>query len=223
MSSPRLSAAELRERGPGALAHVSCARFDQAGAVAAQHRARLGLEHDGRESRSADAPADEKAGIVAHLSRLEGAVGPAEAPRTFRIAFAQCLRRERLAGDRLDLGVVPEPKIERIHAACPGRLVDRAFERGRSRRLAGRPHEQRRADVDADDFVRRGNCWARIERVRYLRGRFDEIVEGARHRLDVMVERRQAALVVDADAKPLTRRAVDGPPGRTSGRVAARA
>ena len=86
--------------------------------------------------------------------------------------------------------------------ACPGRLVDRAFERGRSGGLAGRPHEQRRADIDADDFVRRGNRWARIERVRCLRGRFDEIVEGARHRLDVMIERGQPALAVDADAKP---------------------
>ena len=45
---------------------------------------------------------------------------------------------------------IADAEIQRIHSAGRGCFVDRALQRDRSGRLARRPHEQRRADVDAD-------------------------------------------------------------------------
>ena len=50
---------DLRERGPGALAHVVGADLHEAGPVGAQGGARVGLEHQRRKRRRAHAPADE--------------------------------------------------------------------------------------------------------------------------------------------------------------------
>src|SRR5439155_1303737 len=58
---------DLGERRPGALPHVMRADLHRAAAVAPDHRARLRLEHQCRERRRAHAPADQEAGIVAHL------------------------------------------------------------------------------------------------------------------------------------------------------------
>jgi len=80
---------DLRQRGPCALAHVMGADLHGAGTVAADHRARLGLEHQRGERRRADAPADQQAGIVTRRSRLQRPLRPAEALGAARVAFAQ--------------------------------------------------------------------------------------------------------------------------------------
>ena len=74
---PRSGQARSRRPGPCRRAAVSTS----AGAVGAQHGARLGLEHRRREERGAHAPADEEAGLVAHLPRLRAA-GPAQPKRS---------------------------------------------------------------------------------------------------------------------------------------------
>ena len=73
-------------------------------------------------------------------------------------------------------------------------------------RLAGRAHEQRRAGVEPHRLVRGRDRRARIERVRGVGGRLEEVVEGARHRLGVMIERGQRAIAVGAEAQGLARR-----------------
>ena len=221
MIEPEPVGRDLGERGPGALAHVVGPGLHDAGAVIPDHRAGLRLEHQRRKGRRAHAPADQQAGLVAHLPRRERAPRPAKALGALRVAFAQGLRGERLAGNRFHLGVVLEAERERIHPAGLRHLVDRALERDRARRLAGRAHEQRRAGVEPHRFMRRGDGWARIERVRGVRGRLEEIVEGARSRLRVMVDGRQRAIAVRAHAQRLPRRRADGPRDRTSARDAA--
>ena len=101
---------DLRQRGPGALPHVVSPDLHDAAAVAAQHRLGLGLEHERGKRRRAHAPADEQAVIIAHLPGCERTALPAELPGALRVALAQRLGGERLAGDRLDLGIVLEPK-----------------------------------------------------------------------------------------------------------------
>ena len=63
--------ADLRQRRPGALAHVVGAGLNERRPVAADHGAGVRLEHHGGEGRRADAPADEQPVRVAHLPRLE--------------------------------------------------------------------------------------------------------------------------------------------------------
>ena len=223
MSSPSPSAA-IWASAVQAPWPMSCAPVSiSAGAVAAQHRARLGLEHQRRKCRRAHAPADEQAGLVAHLSRLERALRPAEALGALRIAFAQRLRGERLAGDRLDLGVVLEAEGERIHSAGPRRLVDRALQRDRSGRLAGRAHEQRRAGVEPHRLVRGGDGGARIERVRGVGGGLEEIVEACSTRSWRDGRSRSARRRRRCRCAASGGSARDGRPGRTSARGAARA
>src|ERR1700720_2503817 len=135
---------DLRERRPGALAHVLSAKLDQAGPVAPDDGSGLAREkHDGREGRGAETPPDQQPVLVTHLSRRQGAPCPAKARRTLRVALAQRLGGERLAGDRLDLGVVPEAEFQRVQAGRLRHLVDRAFQRDAAARLAGRAHEER--------------------------------------------------------------------------------
>ncbi len=196
---------DLGERGPRALAHVVGADLHRAAAVAPQHRTRLGLKHQRREGRGAHAPADQHAGVVAHRPRLKRALRPAEALGAVRIAFAQRLGRERLAGDRFDLGIVREAEGERVHAAGEGCFIDRALQRQRAGGLAGRAHEQRRAGVDAHGLVRGRDRRAGVERVRGVGGRFVEVVEGAGGDLGVMIDRGEPARVVDAEAQFLAR------------------
>ena len=198
---------DLRERGPGALAHVVRADLHHAACRRWRSTARAcGLEHQRREGRRAHAPADQQAVLVAHLPRRQRAARPAEALGALRVAFAQRLRGERLAGDRLDLGVVLQAERQRVHAAGLRHLVDGAFERDRAGRLAGRAHEQRRAGVEPHRLVRGGDGRAGIERVRDVGGRLEEIVERARRGLGVMVDRRQRAVAVGAQAQRLPRR-----------------
>ena len=203
---PKRIGRDLRERGPGALAHVVRADLHDAAAVAAQHRARLGLEHQRRERSRCPRPSRPAARLVAHLPRRERRRCPAEALGALRVALAQRLRGERLAGDRLDLGVVLQPEGQRVHAAGLRHLVDRALQRDRAGRLAGRAHEQRRAGVEPNAFVRRGDGRAGIERMRGVGGRLEEVVEGARRRLGVMIDRGQRAVAVGAHAQGLPRR-----------------
>ncbi|GCC46875.1 hypothetical protein chiPu_0030808, partial [Chiloscyllium punctatum] len=145
---------DLRQRGPGALPHVVRTGLHHALAVGTDHRARIALEHDGRERRGADSPADQEAVLVAHLARLQRTSRPAETLGRPGVALAQRLGGERLAGGRLDLGIVLQPELQRIDAAGERRLVDRAFQHDRSGGLARRAHEQRRAGVDADRLMR---------------------------------------------------------------------
>jgi hypothetical protein len=54
----------------------------------------------------------------------------------------------------------------------------------------------------------RGGDGARVERMRGVGGRLEEIIEAARRRFGVMIDRGQQAVTVGANAKPL-------PGGRT--------
>ena len=62
---------------------------------------------------------------------------------------------------------------------------------------------------------------ARIERMRGVGGRLEEIVERAGEHLGVMVDRGQPAIAVGADAQSSGGSASDGRPGRTCVRGAA--
>ena len=137
------------------------------------------------------------------LPWLKGSFRPAKALRALRVAFAQGFRGKWLAGDRFDFGIVLETEGERVHPAGPCRFVDCTFERNRSRRLAGRAHEQRRAGIGPDRLVRGGNRRTRIKRMRGVGGGLEEIVERARRDLRVMVDRSQNAIGIGADAHPL--------------------
>ena len=182
------------------------ADLHDAAAVSPQHGFGLGLEHERRKRRRADAPADEQSVRVAHLPRCERAALPAETLGALRVAVAQRLRGERLARDRLDLGIVLEPKGQRIHAAGLRHFVDGAFERDRAGRLSGCAHEQRRSGIDPNGFMRRGDGRARIKRMRSVGRRLEEVVEGARRRLRPMIERRQLAVDVGTHPQGLPRR-----------------
>ena len=187
----------------------------------AQHRPRLRLEHQRRERRGAHAPADQQPGLVAHLPRRQRARRPAEALGALRVAFAQRLGGERLAGDRLHLGVVLQAERQRVHAAGLRHLVDGAFQRDAAGRLAGRAHEQRRAGVEPHGLVRGGDRRAGIERVRGVGGRLEEVVEGAGRGLGVMVDRGQRARRRRCPGAASAASARGGRPGRTSARAAA--
>ena len=197
---------DLRQRRPGALPHVVRADLHDAAAVATQHRLGVAREHQRRKRRGADAPADEQSVTVAHRPRREGAALPAEALGRPPVAFAQSLRGKRLTGDRLDLGIVLEPKRQRIHAAGLRHLVDGAFERDRACRLAGSAHEHWRADVGPNGFVRGCDGGARVGRMGGTGSRLEEIVECARHRPGAMIDRNQLAVLVGAQAQGLPRR-----------------
>ena len=82
---------DLSERGPGALAHVVRADLHDAAAVLTQHRFGLGLEHERRKCRRADAPADQQSVTVTHLPGRERAALPAETLGALRVAVAQRL------------------------------------------------------------------------------------------------------------------------------------
>jgi hypothetical protein len=60
--------------------------------------------------------------------------------------------------------------------------------------------------VSSDRLVRRGDGRTRVKRMRGVGGRLEEVVEGARHRLRVMIDRGQQAVAVSANAKPLAGR-----------------
>ena len=82
---------DLSQRGPGALAHVVRADLHDAAAVLTQHRFGLGLEHERRKCRRADAPADQQSVTVTHLPRCERTALPAETLGALRVAVAQRL------------------------------------------------------------------------------------------------------------------------------------
>jgi hypothetical protein len=82
---------DLGQCRPGALPHVMCADLHRAGSVTPDRRAGFGLEHQRGEGRGAHAPTDQKAGIVAHLPRLERTLRPAEARCTLLVAGSQRL------------------------------------------------------------------------------------------------------------------------------------
>src|SRR5436305_10219796 len=137
------------------------------------------------------------------LPWLKGSFRPAKALRALRVAFAQGFGGKWLAGDRFDFGIVLETEGERVHPAGPCRFVDCTFERNRSRRLAGRAHEQRGAGIGPDRLVRGGNRRARIKRMRSVGGGLEEIVERARCDLRVMIDRSQKTVCVGADSQSL--------------------
>src|SRR6476661_3975180 len=89
---------DLSQCGPGALTHVVRADLHDAAAVSTQHGSGLGMEHERRKCRRADAPADEQSVRVAHLPGCERAPFPAETIGALPIAVAQRLGGERLAG-----------------------------------------------------------------------------------------------------------------------------
>jgi len=128
-------------------------------------RASAGKWGHGENGRS-HAPAHQKAVLVAHRAWRQRAAGPAEALGALGIAFAQSLRRERLAVGRVGFGIVGEPEVERIHAAGLGRLVHCRFERCRSGCLARRTHRARRTDIEPQAFMLDQDCRGGIERQR---------------------------------------------------------
>ena len=169
---------DLGERGPGALAHVVRAGLHHAGAVAAD--APRGPPPGTSAPGTSPCPCpSRRAGRRRRASAGARAAGRDQPKRSAPcgVAFAQRLRGERLAGDRLDLGVVLQPERERIHAAGLRHLVDGALQRDRARRLARRAHEQRRAGVEPHRVVRCRDRRARIERMRDVGGGLEEVVE----------------------------------------------
>ena len=181
----------------------------------AEHRAGLGLEHQRRKGRGAHAPADQQPGLVAHLPRRQRPAAPSRSARrpgrSIRAAPSRRTACRRSARPRHNSS---RRNCQRVHAAGLRHLVDRAFERDRAGRLAGRAHEQRRAGVEPHRLMRRRDGGAGIERVRGVGGRLEEIVEGARGGLGVMLDRRQRAVARRRPAAASGGSARDGRPGR---------
>ena len=202
---PEAVGGDLRERGQGALAHVDRARLDDGRSVAAERRPRLGGEHRAVEHGGSHAPADEEAVLVAHLPGRARPPRPAERLRAPGVAFAQRLRRIGLAGDRLDLRVIHEPEVKRVHAASLGGFVNGGLERRRPGGEARRAHGAGRADVVARGFVTNGDRRARVQHARDAGGRLDEFVEAARRRDRVMRYRGEPAVPLHAESDPLPR------------------
>src|SRR5207302_10995058 len=96
----------LCQRSPRTLAHVLSAKLDQTSPVVPQDRPCVALEQDGREGGGAETPAHQQPVLVTHLPRRQGTPLPAKARGALRVALAQRLGGERLAGNRLDLGVI---------------------------------------------------------------------------------------------------------------------
>ena len=85
------------------------------------------------------AVADELAPLP-HRARLRIALRPAEFLGTAIVAILQRLAGERLVDVLLEVGIVLEPKLERIDAERIAKLVHRAFERIDTRRGSGGAH-----------------------------------------------------------------------------------
>src|SRR5271155_2243278 len=113
----------------------------------------MALEHECRKRRCANAPADQQSVMVTHLPGSERAALPAEALGALSITLAQRLRGERLTGNRLHLGIVLQPKGQRIHCAGVSHFVDGAFERNGTCCLSWCPHEERRSGIDPHSFM----------------------------------------------------------------------
>ena len=141
--------------------------------------------------------------LVTHLSRRQRTPRPAEARRTLRVALPQRLGGERLAGNRLDLGVISQAEFQRVDAGRLRHLIDRAFQCNAAARLSGRAHEDRRSRVQPHRLGGRRDGRAGVERVADLDRGLEEIVEAARGRPHMVVDRRQRALAVGAEAERL--------------------
>ena len=91
---------------------------------------------EGRRHAHADQPA-----AVADLAGASATPGPAEPVGAGAQALVQTALRERPAGLlRIDLGVVDDAQLDRVHAQLLGQFVDRHFQRHQARSLAGRAH-----------------------------------------------------------------------------------
>ena len=193
----------LCQRRPGTLAHVLSAELDQTTPVAPQNGPGLALEHDGREDRGAETPTDQEPVLVTHLSRRQRPPRPAKTRRTLRVALPQRLGGERLARDRLDLGVIIQAEFQRVDAGRLRHLIDRAFQCNAAARLSGRAHEHWSSRVQPYRLGGRGDSRAGVERVADLDSGLEEIVEAARGCPHMVVDRRQRAVAVGAEAERL--------------------
>ncbi len=87
--------------------------------------------------------------VFADRARLGVALRPAEAFRPNAIAVLESIARPRRTVGRRDVGIVAQPKFDRIDAEPGGQFVHRTFLHQHAGRLAGRAREGRRHDIRA--------------------------------------------------------------------------
>ncbi len=197
---------QLGHDGVGARPDVGCAAADACGAVAADRRARLASGLVVGEGHPGHAVADQPAPI-AHRAHGRFAPRPAEPVGAHLVALAQGLARPREPGRGMDLGVVAQPQLDRVHAQLVRQLVEQRLEREVAFRLAGRPHHRDRRDVEPDPLVAGGDVRARIRRGRADSKREVGVAGRWRQRLQRRLASRRLgshrggrdALVVDRD------------------------
>ena len=93
-------------------------------------------------------------------------LGPAEPLGALIVAVLQRLAGEGLVCIPIDLGIVPQAKLERIDAERVAQLVHRAFERVDPDRRTWRSHIHRAGEIDLHEFVTDFEIVAVIERRR---------------------------------------------------------
>ena len=134
--------ADLRENGIGAGADIGCRRADQKSSLGREFDLGAGRHAQGFPDPARHTVADELAPLP-HRARLRIALRPAECLGAAIVAILQRLAGERLVDVLLEVGIVLEPKLERIDAERIAKLVHRAFERIDTRRGSGRAHIHR--------------------------------------------------------------------------------
>ena len=113
----------------------------------------------------------------------------------------------------MDLGVVAQPQLDRVHAQLVRQLVEQRLEREVALRLAGRPHHRDRRDVEPDPLVAGGDVRAGIRRGRADSQREVGVAGRGRQRLQRRLASRRrgshrggrGALVVDRDQLAVAR------------------
>ena len=145
---------DLGQHRPRAGADVGSGDADGEAAVVLGPAGGRGRHAAGRVGRCGDAQAGQPAAVAARR-------GPRVAPRpagTLRAlaqARDQVARGERVAALRVDVGLVADPQLDRIHVEGDRELVDRRLQGEHPRAFARRPHPGRRRDVERDHPVGR--------------------------------------------------------------------
>ena len=178
------------------------ARLDKDRAIRLQHRTRRRAHAVRRIRRRYHAKTDEPVPVT-HRPGTRCPMFPPESPGGLPVAFAQMLAGKRLAGFSLSLGVVAQPKLERIHLQRLRELVHREFEREVPGGLARRALERRRAGVELEQAVRRRPVGNGVHHARHDGRRLREVLEFRRVRNHVVTNVGQRAIAACAERDTL--------------------
>ena len=177
---------DLGHDGIGACADLLAAGLDQYLAVGPKRDSGVRGKAERRHDRRRHSPSDEIVAF-AQASGARIAPRPAEPLGALHITLAQLLRRERFALRRIDLGVIAESELERVHLQRHGELVHRNFQRNHARPFVRRAHCRGCAAMHAHRAVTRGNRRGGVQGAGARRRVFHVVV---RHRASRRVRHR---------------------------------